>query len=142
MKVKANQRQLNDSLHHYNERIAQWHHDRNLIDGATSTQQFPKLLEEMIELYADLNPTFTPEVIQNDFGNMVSELYEKGKIKQGNAGNVKDSIGDIYTVVVGIAEREQHPMQECLAVAYHDIKDRKGTMINGVFVKEQDLQND
>jgi hypothetical protein len=30
-------------------------------------------------------------------------------------------------------------MEECLEVAYNDIKDRKGKMIDGVFVKESDL---
>ena len=29
-------------------------------------------------------------------------------------------------------------MEECLAVAYEDIKDRKGKMIDGIFVKEGD----
>jgi hypothetical protein len=31
-------------------------------------------------------------------------------------------------------------MEECLETAYNDIKDRKGKMIDGVFVKEADLQ--
>jgi hypothetical protein len=30
-------------------------------------------------------------------------------------------------------------MEECLQVAYDDIKDRKGRMIDGIFVKEADL---
>lgn len=30
-------------------------------------------------------------------------------------------------------------LEECLAAAYDEIKDRKGKMINGVFVKESDL---
>ena len=29
-------------------------------------------------------------------------------------------------------------MNECLSVAYNDIKDRKGKMVDGVFVKEGD----
>ena len=29
-------------------------------------------------------------------------------------------------------------MDECLKVAYEDIKDRKGKMVDGVFVKEGD----
>jgi len=30
-------------------------------------------------------------------------------------------------------------MDDCLAVAYDDIKDRKGKMIDGIFVKSTDL---
>jgi hypothetical protein len=29
-------------------------------------------------------------------------------------------------------------MKECLSVAYDDIKDRKGKMVDGIFVKEGD----
>ena len=29
--------------------------------------------------------------------------------------------------------------EECLALSYEEIKDRKGKLINGVFVKEADL---
>ncbi|OOF56186.1 hypothetical protein BKK56_04190 [Rodentibacter genomosp. 2] len=31
---------------------------------------------------------------------------------------------------------------DCIQLAYNQIKDRKGKMIDGVFVKEEDLQND
>ena len=34
----------------------QWAEDRNIIKGSTAQQQFPKLLEEVIELYATLHP--------------------------------------------------------------------------------------
>ena len=36
-------------------------------------------------------------------------------------------------------ERNGLSMEHCLEVAYDDIKDRKGKMIDGVFVKEADL---
>jgi hypothetical protein len=29
-------------------------------------------------------------------------------------------------------------MKECLSVAYDDIKDRKGKMVDGIFIKEGD----
>lgn len=141
-KVQANQRQQNDSMHHYNEMIAKWHHDRNLIEGATSTQQFPKLFEEFIELYADLNPELSSQEIKDNIINIIHDLGKKGRIKQGSPGNAKDSLGDGYVVFAGIAEREGFPMQQCMATAYTSIKDRKGKMIDGVFVKEEDLPND
>jgi len=43
-------------------------------------------------------------------------------------------------VLLNIIERNGLTMEECLEVAYNDIKDRKGKMIDGVFVKEADLQ--
>lgn len=93
------------------DKIAQWHHDRNLVAGATDKDQFCKLMQEAGEL---------------------SDHICKGQ-------DVKDDIGDMIVVLINIAERNQVTIKECLEVAYNDIKDRKGKMIDGVFVKEADL---
>lgn len=39
-----------------------------------------------------------------------------------------------------LAHRLNTNLEECLAAAYDVIKDRKGKMINGVFVKKEDLE--
>ncbi len=91
--------------------IAEWHHDRNLVNGATNKDQFCKLVEEVGELANSIN---------------------KNK-------PVIDDIGDIIVVLINIMEREGLTMSECLIHAYDEIKDRKGKMVNGSFVKEGDL---
>ena len=90
--------------------IGQWHRDRNLIDGSTDKDQYMKLIQEAGEL---------------------SDSLCKGK-------DIKDDIGDMMVVLINIMVRNNLTMQECLAVAYEDIKDRKGKMIDVVFVKEGD----
>ena len=45
----------------------------------------------------------------------------------------------MMVVLINIAERNNLSLTECLEVAYNDIKDRKGKMVDGVFVKEADL---
>ena len=94
----------------YEKLIGQWHRDRNLIDGSTDKDQYMKLIQEAGELSGSLC---------------------KGK-------DIKDDIGDMMVVLINIMVRNNLTMQECLAVAYEDIKDRKGKMIDGVFVKEGD----
>jgi NTP pyrophosphatase (non-canonical NTP hydrolase) len=93
------------------EKIAQWHHDRNLIDGSTDKDQYMKLIQEAGEL---------------------SDSICKGK-------DIRDDIGDMMVVLINIMTRNNLSMEECLQVAYDDIKDRKGKMIDGIFVKEADL---
>ena len=93
------------------DKVAKSHHERNLIDGATDQTQFVKLLEEVGEL--------------------------AGNISRDRC--IKDDIGDIIVVLVNIAERNGLTIEECLECAYNDIKDRKGVMIDGCFVKESDL---
>jgi len=93
------------------ERIKQWHYDRNLIEGSDDKTQFAKLIQEAGEL---------------------SDNICKGK-------DIRDDVGDMMVVLINIAERNGYSITECLEVAYTDIKDRKGRMVDGVFVKEQDL---
>ena len=92
-------------------KVAQWHHDRNLIEGASDKDQFCKLIQEAGEL---------------------SDSICKGK-------DVKDDIGDMIVVLINIAERNNVSLEECLLNAQDDIKDRKGKMVDGIFIKEGDL---
>ena len=50
-----------------------------------------------------------------------------------------DDCGDVMVVAIGAAMRNGNSGREALLQAFNDIKDRKGRMIDGVFVKEQDL---
>ena len=50
--------------------------------------------------------------------------------------DIRDDIGDCIVVLINIAERNGYSITECLDVAYNDIKDRKGKMVDGIFVKE------
>jgi len=90
--------------------IGQWHQDRNLIKGSSDKDQFLKLMQEAGEL---------------------SDSLCKGK-------DIRDDIGDMMVVLINIMVRNNLTMKDCLAVAYEDIKDRKGTMIDGIFVKDGD----
>jgi NTP pyrophosphatase (non-canonical NTP hydrolase) len=92
------------------QKVSYWHHNRNLIEGATSKDQVLKLIQE------------------------VGELSDSVCKQQ----DVKDDIGDCLVILINIAEREGTTLEECLQVAYEDIKDRKGKMIDGIFVKEGD----
>ena len=94
----------------YEKLIGQWHRDRNLIDGSTDKDQYMKLIQEAGEL---------------------SDNLCKGK-------DIKDDIGDMMVVLINIMVRNNLTMDECLSIAYNDIKDRKGKMVDGVFVKEGD----
>ena len=52
--------------------------------------------------------------------------------------DIRDDIGDIMVVLINIMVRNNLTMNECLSIAYDDIKDRKGKMIDGIFVKDGD----
>lgn len=91
------------------EKVIQWHYDRNLIDGSTAKDQTLKLIQEVGEL---------------------SDNVCKGK-------DISDDLGDILVIVINLAEREGLTIESCLETAWNDIKDRKGQMVDGVFVKDE-----
>lgn len=70
---------------------------------------------------------------------------EFGELCQGMAKNnpeqIIDSIGDMYVVMTILSMQLGLDIEECVQMAYEEIKDRKGKMINGVFVKEADLND-
>lgn len=95
--------------------IIQWGVDRNLIGPtgeATKLGQYRKTHEE------------------------VGEILEA--IELNDRELAKDAIGDVYVTLVLQAEMWGLSMAECIEKAWHEIKDRKGRMENGIFVKEQE----
>jgi NTP pyrophosphatase (non-canonical NTP hydrolase) len=93
--------------------IRGWAHQRNLIIGSTPEKQMVKLIEEVGELAAG--------VARND------------------GAKIMDGIGDAVVVLTILAEQHGVKIESCIQMAYDEIKDRKGKMVNGVFVKESDL---
>ena len=92
--------------------VVQWARDRNLIDGATKHAQMLKLTEEVGELAAAI----------------ARDKYD----------DAFDAIGDCTVVLVILAEQLGIPFGECLEIAWNQIKYRKGKMVNGIFVKEDE----
>lgn len=102
-------------LNHFNnfpiEKIKDWAVKRNLHNQDPRIQ-LAKLMEESGEL---------------------AQAILKGR----NAAQI-DTIGDIVVVLIVISQQLGLHFESCVLTAYNEIKDRKGKMINGTFVKEDD----
>ena len=73
------------------------------------------------------------------FAKLVSEIGELGD-NIAKERDVTDDIGDCLVVLNTLAIMNETTLEECLKVAYDDIKDRKGHMnTHGVFIKEGDV---
>lgn len=92
--------------------IRDWARDRNLIEGSDSFRQVTKLLEE------------AGEIAQG--------------VAKGRTLDVADGIGDVVVVLTILAAQNGLLMEACIEEAWQQIKDRKGRMVNGVFIKEGD----
>ena len=68
-------------------------------------------------------------------GRLVSELPRTVRLKD----YLRPDVMMIVNCLNWISEYYGTTLESALKVAYEEIKDRKGKLINGVFVKEQDL---
>ena len=103
--------------------VAKWHSDRNLLEGSTDRAQVKKLLEEADELHSD--------ICHNRDAEDDPKYYKKV--------DLRDELGDCLVVLINIATRNNFSLYEALEYSFAKIKDRKGTMVDGLFVKEGDL---
>ena len=94
------------------EDIRRWAEERNLIDGSDPKSQFVKLAEEMGEL--------------------------ANAIAKDKADEYFDAIGDMVVVLTIMSAQYMVPIEACIEDAWNVIKDRKGRMVDGMFVKEGD----
>ena len=90
--------------------IRDWAKERGLYDKGDTKTQTLKLLEEAGEICR--------AVLKN------------------NHDDVVDGIGDCVVVLTNLAELQGVSIEECIAQAYNEIKNRKGKMYNGTFKKD------
>ena len=95
------------------ESVKKWAENKGL-HNADSSKQFLKVTEEVGEVAAAL--------ARND-------MHE-----------LKDGIGDVVVTLIILAMQNGMTLEECLRQAYNEIADRKGQMVNGVFIKQSDLE--
>jgi len=92
--------------------ISLWAMNRGIVNNSTPLAQFAKLVSEIGEL-----------------GDNIAKERD-----------VTDDIGDCLVVLNTLAIMNDTTLEDCLKVAYDDIKDRKGHMnSHGVFIKEGDV---
>lgn len=94
------------------EKVVDWSYSRNIIHGSSCKDQYLKA---------------------------VSELGEGADaILKNNKEEIKDAIGDVLVCLINVSEQCNLTLEECLSAAYDSIKDRRGIMYNGVFIKDTD----
>ena len=94
------------------QRIIEWAKERGLYETATPESQLSKLHEEIGEWQEEY-----------EAGNRAPEMME---------------LGDIYVTLVNLAKTRGWSLEYCGWQAYEKIKNRKGRMVNGTYVKDGD----
>ena len=76
--------------------------------------------------------------VTEEVGEIRDVLLKPTKFTEPQAA-LKDAIGDTLVTIIVLAHQLDLDVTECLSIAYEEIKSRKGKMINGTFIKEEDL---
>lgn len=93
--------------------VEEWSINKGL-HKADSSKQFLKVTEEV--------------------GEVASALARNQKAE------LKDGIGDVVVTLIILAQQNDMTLEDCLEAAYTEIAGREGKMVNGVFVKSEDLE--
>lgn len=113
------------------QKVIAWANDRNIIQGSTAIKQLDKTSEEFNELQRALGTLQMAKRVayEDNVHHYEADAYDE----------VYDAYGDILVTLIIAAAIDGIDLEHCLQGAYNVIKERKGTMINGKFVKESDL---
>lgn len=93
--------------------VEQWSKDKGLDNGNPDRQAL-KFYEEAGEVAAALS--------------------------RNKLDDLKDGIGDTVVTLIILAQQHGVTLEECLQVAYTEISGRTGKLVNGTFIKSEDLE--
>lgn len=113
-----------------------------LLDYDTNNT-FSELITKINEWADDRNLKQADPKIQwmrvtEEVGEIRDVLLKPTKFTEPQAA-LKDAIGDTLVTIIVLAHQLDLDVAQCLGIAYEEIKNRKGKMVNGTFVKEEDL---
>ena len=94
--------------------IRDWATEKGIYKSGDAKTQYVKLMEEAGELAQAILKNDEPEVI--------------------------DAIGDMVVVLTNLAKLRGHNIEDCITSAYSVIKSRTGKMVDGTFVKSENLK--
>ncbi len=117
--------------------VIRWAEARKIIPNSTPIAQVRKTLEEvgeLLEAAAGLR-TISRILINDPDIEFISSI---GFVQAELRAEFKDGVGDVLVTLINACALADVDLTECLAEAYDEIKDRKGTLLpSGIFQKDE-----
>lgn len=112
--------------------ILRWAEARKIIPRSSPLAQSRKTNEEVGELLEAATKLAVLDKLKN---HLPADVYESERATA--MGEFKDAVGDVMVTLINACALADVDAIECLAEAYDEIKDRKGTLLpTGIFQKE------
>jgi hypothetical protein len=136
--------------------VEQWAQVRGIYDQSTEDKQVDKFIEEHWEFVTAEDDQERGDAV----GDMAVCIVNAAKLAKGNAlmltregydiciddvclavkrGHYNEALNILHTCVEGEKFAIDETFNQCLKIAWDEIKDRKGMMIDGLFVKWENL---
>ena len=106
------------------EQVEQWAEDKGIDEAESWKPQFKKIVEEVME--------YKEELKKFDHRKGMEYLMCYDEMVE---------MGDILITLIIMAQQRGYEIKDCLTHAYLKIKDRQGEVIDGSFVKSEDIGN-
>lgn len=115
----------------FEENITKWSNERGLLDAGKIQDITGPIHDELIKS-KQLNK------LMEEVGEL-SEDFNKRDADEEHMRHMIDSIGDTLVTLTTFAHQNGLSMEQCYDKAWSHIKNRKGKMIDGTFVKSDDI---
>ena len=104
-------------------KVEEWAEDKDLLHEENAEKQFMKFIEEVFEFKSEMDDNQRFAACCVDIKNMKLEM------------------GDIFVTLIVLCKQLGIDCVECLQLAYDKISKRKGITKDGIFIKEEDLND-
>lgn len=113
----------------------------NIFSISNNKSSYETLVRKIINRFTEIG-IVKPENAKTQFMKVTEELGELAEgINKDKPEQIKDSLGDVLVTLILLAEDLNLNLLDCLNSAWNEIKDRKGEVKDGSFVKEEDLDD-
>jgi len=127
----------NNRCYVYNKAFARLYDNNDLFAAESKKDPYANIFDK-IRNWADVRGIYDEGNTIIQYVKLQEEAGELAKaLLNSDHDEVVDAIGDMVVVLTNLAHMEGLEIETCIASAYNEIKNRKGEMINGTFVKDE-----
>ena len=122
----------------YNKAMSEFFNEQNSLDSLINYADSKSSVFENIRAWAQVRGIYDEGNTIIQYVKLQEEAGELAKaLLTSDHEEIVDAIGDMVVVLTNLAHLEGVEIETCVASAYNQIKNRKGEMINGTFVKDE-----
>ena len=122
----------------YNKAMSEFFNEQNSLDSLIKYADSQNSVFDNIRSWAEVRGIYEDGNAHTQYVKLQEEAGELAKaLLQDDHEEIVDAIGDMVVVLTNLSHLEGVKIETCIASAYNQIKNRKGEMINGTFVKNE-----